>query len=814
MNDSITALFPISAASLASACDYCGRVSGIGAPQSTADAELDVTFLLPSAPTTLALHLRAMGASCPPTSPENDQRLARSLTFIHNLLLEAHKSGRGEASFFDDDVRVNVAEISGALPLIKAAGWSLDDGTFTLRFHRSPSDPPCQRQLLCIDMIETEVALLERAGRGRRRAATQPLDLELPHVLEEFDLLRQLWESRENVPSLDVLHRWVYLWSFFKLLVLSMGDVDDDNEEEHGSLRATYLRYMAVSRAHALHQLDRVRAVQDSVYVSLPEPTTLMDCRNNSASTTPARPSHHNNSKMSPCSIASSVSPMRVFDSPADALVRTPPRALGFEREEFVVAQPPMSDLLRDPATTRAGLLNLRQYCFMNALLQAYYLHADVARLVLVETPSRKEVSQSGDGDGDANVRLLYRLQSLFAYMETSRVSCINPRYVLEGVAELHPDFKDGGQHDPHEFATCTLEMASEGLRKLRPCLGDDVRRLLHGKCVEHSVGWDGEPSGAERETDVLHSLPLYFDSKTATTKETHVDPMNMATTATTTTTHSLTLASLLVDSLFEEKDRSCAIQGVAKRYRSLPRLVMMTLPSRAVAAAGVAKDTTRVSFPLRLDLGALLTCETYTRACAVHRALAQNVVPHAEACVAATRALLNGHEHSAEHRFMLECVLRGAEERLEKATAECEAAGRAREHARQALEAVLESSSSSSTSNNVYRLHGVVLHLGSHNDLGHYVSYVKTSSSSKTWLRFNDTSVVEVPEAEAVMSAQTQENVYCVMYTAERDTPERTHPLPIPEYLEGVIAHEDGRKYERIAKRLSLLTTTTTTTL
>ena len=343
-------------------CDVCHH-------RIETDAEVDIGFLLPGPqPTALALHLRAMGSSV----VDDTRRLRTCLGYLLDLMTTAHEVSRHTVLMSTDDFRHNVLDVNGSLALLLSSGWSVIDDV-AIVYSRMPGEPS-QRQLLAMEMLQQELQGLNEGIRTH----TVPFEADLPFVTEELTALLRLFESRDMVPSLETLHRWAYLWSFFRLLTAH-------------TRSPQYERHLMTCRHYALFVADRVRGA----YHSVPLPPLPLTAGN----TTPANANTPRNR-----SLGDGASPA-IYHSPAEALVRTP--LVGCEREEFSIAQPAAHLLSRDPHTQHAGLLNMRQCCFMNSVLQSYFMHPSMAPC-LMSAPYNNSST-------DPNVKLLHRLQALFA---------------------------------------------------------------------------------------------------------------------------------------------------------------------------------------------------------------------------------------------------------------------------------------------------------------------------------------------------------------------------------------------------------------
>jgi hypothetical protein len=717
---------------------------------------VDISFLLSPQPTSIALHLRTLGNAVGEDLPH----LKSILGYMWDQMSRAHATSRHSIDMTTQPFRTFVLEVPGALQLFITAGWSIHEKDMVLVYDRHPHEPG-QRQLLAIEMLKDEIHSLPT------RTHTASFDAELPFVVEEYNTLTRLFESRDLVPSLNTLRRWVYLWSYFRMMCAARPNSASQWE-----------KHLMSCRAYCLHVTDKVRQTYHSVL--LPPITLMMDP---TPGNTPLKQSHQMDQ--------SAPSPV-MYTSPAEALVRTP--VFGQDREEFSIAQPAAHLLSRDPSTTHAGLLNMRQCCFMNSLLQTYFMHPTMAEAIM-GVPCLNEAE--AQHKTNANVRLVHRLQALFAYMEVSRISCINPKYVLDAVAAMHPSFRDGGQHDPQEFASCVIEMVVAGFEALQPSKVGFLQKLLYGECNEQSVGWD-KAFSAPRSTPVAHSLPLYFEAGVhGPTQSQHRDPTDLLSVLSTPQA-TYTLDAALLDYVVEEKEVGCSVACVTKSFSTLPSLLMLHFPSR-VAGAGGNKLDIAVAFGESLDLtpysgapDAESARTNYVDAYVGERNIQRDLdsaQKSLEQLITAQRGFVGA---ASEHDFMLNCIVRATKERVERLTEELTAATKARK-------ALFPFPNITSRPECHYHLHAVIVHLGATSEYGHYISYVREGDGS--WLRCDDTSVRAVPSSE-VFSAYTQRNVYCLLYTT---VTEPRKELAVPEYLSEIIQHEDLRKCERIARRLSM---------
>ncbi|KAJ9442078.1 Ubiquitin carboxyl-terminal hydrolase 2, partial [Diplonema papillatum] len=198
--------------------------------------------------------------------------------------------------------------------------------------------------------------------------------------------------------------------------------------------------------------------------------------------------------------------------SPGVMVTRTP--SLLHKKNAFQRALPSPQNLTREPRSQYAGLLNVVQNCFMNCLLQAYFGCRGFTDAVLrypcdwVYGSAKSALPQA---------KLVQRLQAVFSFLETSRSACVNPEYVLESVGANNPQFMDGGQHDPHEFADAFIDMICEAFQMRAAADKDleaaqgDLHELVYGETVEMSVDTHGRVTGDARVEKPLHFIPLYL---------------------------------------------------------------------------------------------------------------------------------------------------------------------------------------------------------------------------------------------------------------------------------------------------------------
>ena len=173
-----------------------------------------------------------------------------------DLMTTAHEVSRHTVLMSTDDFRHNVLDVNGSLALLLSSGWSVIDDV-AIVYSRMPGEPS-QRQLLAMEMLQQELQGLNEGIRTH----TVPFEADLPFVTEELTALLRLFESRDMVPSLETLHRWAYLWSFFRLLTAH-------------TRSPQYERHLMTCRHYALFVADRVRGAYHSVP---PCPICLCQC--------------------------------------------------------------------------------------------------------------------------------------------------------------------------------------------------------------------------------------------------------------------------------------------------------------------------------------------------------------------------------------------------------------------------------------------------------------------------------------------------------------------------------------------------------
>jgi uncharacterized coiled-coil protein SlyX len=549
--------------------------------------------------------------------------------------------------------------------------------------------------------------------------------------------------------------------------------------------------------------------------------------------------------------VASSNSP--TWLSPGDMLLRTPQHPI--DRQLFFAQQPVrLEDLWRetieseDALTPPCGLYNIRQSCFVNALLQVL-VRIEPIRWATFQFPSQaalryQKVALTNE------IRVVHRLQRLFAFMVLSESSVVNAAPLLDAVADCDPRFGDGQQHDPHEFAILLHDAIIKGFDAVLDALhagvqnGDpkDKENMTKYDDAEETFSlevlvnarellkncWETttqeiliDKSGNDRKgqhqlIDVF--LPVYIDthllSSACSQRQTgHCDPNNIV------QHYPLKFFEALGGYFtnFIDDPQSHVVGSLKILTGSVaPPMLFIYLPSRSDANG--AKNRINLPFPdtFGLKMG-------YSQASHIQRLMFDTL--------AEISALNKEHALLSAAMNSIESALAFQEQTLVKAsssnlTESCNLIAKTRdtlliafsehhercknigkqiakiqeEYDRLVLDFFSNDTTDSSIGN--YELMSVIAHIGEKNSEGHYVAYARASSQSKEWFLLDDTKVVRATNND-VFAEKTFSQYYCLLYR-ERNSIDLRRNDCIPQHLRTLVDREDLRKQLKYAQRLS----------
>ena len=190
--------------------------------------------------------------------------------------------------------------------------------------------------------------------------------------------------------------------------------------------------------------------------------------------------------------------------------VSTPPQpvAAAAAAPPAAAAAPPRPP--RKAALQHAGLRNLGNTCYLNAVLQ-----------VLLRCPRLQELLRQQAAAASAADTLLSDLSSTLELMATAP-SSHSPSSLLERLRRQHPVFRGGGQHDAQELLRCLLLSVHEawalrpGAERVAGSAGPSAaEQLFHGELVytTRCLQCDGRRTRREGFSDlslsVHHEQPL-----------------------------------------------------------------------------------------------------------------------------------------------------------------------------------------------------------------------------------------------------------------------------------------------------------------
>lgn len=160
---------------------------------------------------------------------------------------------------------------------------------------------------------------------------------------------------------------------------------------------------------------------------------------------------------------------------------------------------------LRD-ANTPVGLLNVSNCCYLNSLLQCYFLMGSFTREILQAEPIDSLPEQPESRVRNKRIineyKLMEALKEIFARMRLSSKKYLDPSPVLSNmVNSVGEKMEYGDEKDLHEINMCIVERLSECLmytRKFYSSSDDspsklnknqNIKQLFYGTKVEYTEG-------------------------------------------------------------------------------------------------------------------------------------------------------------------------------------------------------------------------------------------------------------------------------------------------------------------------------------
>ena len=517
------------------ACGSCGE-------RSIADVDVNIGYHL-HMNTSAEMYMRILGTRINGTVERDASDVVRTLTYVQGVLERVVTGDAVYIGVSDPAFDECVVSVLGAVELLRCAELRWDGEGQALYFLEPRPDEQAQPQApsrwvsrkaaAVLRMVRAELALLHQG----RRLHTRSVHGDIEGAVEQFHSLQAEYQRGDSYPVYNDFLQWMKLRDFFALA----GNIVADKQLAH-----QYLSYAEHASRYCervlsyieLHNAENAyRASNGNVLSNCSFSEDLQMARylrkskqeKETAAAASASVSAASASTWSDSHVTPHTEPLSGFSTPASVsltplspectrspamtLTRTP--APLHKRSAFQAALPPSpSCLMREPGSEYAGLLNVVQNCFMNCLLQAYFTCRQFAKTVL-DAPT-EWVEGGTTKDCSSQVRVIQRLQTVFAYLQGSSAACVNPEHVLEAVGECNPHFMNGGQHDPQEFADAFIDMLSRGFETLDKAssgpLVQQLQDLVYGETVEVSVDREGAHTSAEGRVErALHFVPLYL---------------------------------------------------------------------------------------------------------------------------------------------------------------------------------------------------------------------------------------------------------------------------------------------------------------
>ena len=685
--------------------------------------------------------------------------------------------------------------IPGWIDFLLAVGFEREDTA--LIFFREPEYRPCQRVVIALQLVQSELDKLINCNGMRN--LTMPVMSQIGPMLTLFGDAQSRMENSHYFPTFkDDLLCWIELRNYFyTCFVVSSGD---------GGQADTWLTYFENCRDAAQEVLERVESRHESLKLKgsletlLSESTRVFELLRTAHQPKPVSvdmlatpPSLRGKSQS-----MGGTDPSPTLASPGELLLRTPQHAV--DRECYAVSAPSPSSWIRDDPNKPIGMLNMRSCCYVNSLIQMLYANTAFVNAVLsFENPIATFTSPQ--------VKILQRLQVVFGYARASSCSCLNPVPLLESVAQAYPSFGNAGEHDPHEFAACLFEAVQIACDQIasklkeadvpkenvtaQKAFGQTSARIRSAwSCCLKETALDFRGEVAEEPPTIQPQtalIPLYFDAADVQALQevclpkrgsaSHVDPTQLMPPKPTM------LSQSFDDFLTEARGTE---NGVTRELTEAPPSLVFYIPSRA-HGAGPSLDLS-FDFPPSIDLTPAMKSQDRTllqgklemEKLLRERAQLKQIKSQVLATLLEVPACM--HASTQALRDDIHRNLQLNENRLHALTED-----------RMAHVSQLECASESG-----YDLVSIVVHLGQTSDAGHYYAFVKRSDG---WFRCDD-STVESASVQQVFSPDTFAGVYCLFYTLREQNVE---DVAIPRRIQSLIEKEDMRKQLRMAQRLSI---------
>eukprot|EP01060_Flectonema_neradi_P009020 TRINITY_DN16450_c0_g2_i1.p1 TRINITY_DN16450_c0_g2~~TRINITY_DN16450_c0_g2_i1.p1 ORF type:complete len:906 (+),score=160.06 TRINITY_DN16450_c0_g2_i1:39-2720(+) len=485
-------------------CSSCGE-------QQVSDNDINIGNFM-NVVTKGEMYLRVVGSRINGTVARDDMEVIEALAFVSKWLAIALDENAFDEIVFidseDSDFVEKVIPVLGCVELLLLADFCWDEESQGLYFKKPTQHHrwTTRRGAAVMRLIRDELNFLAR-GQRKHTAVLHGTDA-IRIYIDEFSRLAAEYERPDSYPNFSDAICWMRLRDHFITAASATKDRELAAHYSHYSEQSTrylekvlsYNEYNNITEAFKGGSIMSACRFSEELQMQryLKKERGSYSTGNN----TPATGS------LSPCETPlGSLSP-EIVRSPGITLIRTPyPKDKKYAFERALPVSPRL--LVREPTMQFAGLLNVVQNCFMNCLLQAYYMSRSFRQAIMnfpsdwIESPPEDDIS--------TKVKLIHRLQAVFSYLEISSASCINPEYVLETVGKDNPSFQDGGQHDPHEFADAFIDMVANGFKSLgSPEVLEPLEKLVFGESLETSIDRNGN-YGDKRTEKMLHFVPLYL---------------------------------------------------------------------------------------------------------------------------------------------------------------------------------------------------------------------------------------------------------------------------------------------------------------